>query len=152
MKHSEKKNGYGKVTLEDGSVYEGNFENGVFSGFGKMHTDDYDYSGEWKNGERNGHGILTSKYGLTYDGEWRDDEKSGLGTMIIVGYYSYRGMWEYDMPNGYGVYVAKDGLAYEGNFKDGIICDDGKQTFLVPYVITDGDDMKSYVDKDILNI
>ena len=44
--------GYGKYTWADGSVYEGNWENGAQHGYGK-HTwvSGKIYEGEWRNGK-----------------------------------------------------------------------------------------------------
>jgi len=45
------------------------------SGTGRMTWNNGDvYQGEWKNNKANGHGIFVDSQGSTYDGEWIDDQ------------------------------------------------------------------------------
>ena len=39
------------------------------------------YSGDFKNGQFDGHGIFTWTDGQTYDGEFQNGKKSGKGVM-----------------------------------------------------------------------
>ncbi len=45
-------------------------------------ADDYNYEGDWQNGQRHGTGICKWLDGSTYEGEWRDDTKHGEGIFI----------------------------------------------------------------------
>ena len=70
-------NGYGQMTYEDGSIY----------------------SGEWKNGNRHGQGVLTrANGGGVYIGDWQDG-----------------------MPNGQGLLTHKDNSTQEGLWKNGLL-------------------------------
>ena len=56
------------------------------------------YKGEFKNGFKNGQGVLTSPNGKKYEGDFKDDMKHGKGVLIY-----------------------KDGKHYTGDFKNGWI-------------------------------
>lgn len=69
------KKGRGKYTWVNGDWYEGNFEGGP-SGFGARYWSESGetFLGEWKNGERNGLGVLHYQND-TYEVEvWKDDK------------------------------------------------------------------------------
>ena len=52
------------------------------------------YEGQWKNGYRDGKGVLKFINGDEYDGEWKDNVPSGEGTYKTVSGYTYRGGWD----------------------------------------------------------
>jgi len=60
------------VVQKDGSIYEGEFEDGLPCGYGIMIWSEKDlyhkYEGEWKNGLMHGKGCLKFKTGHTYEG------------------------------------------------------------------------------------
>ena len=62
--------GKGKMTYEDGAVYEGEFKDGVRNGFRKYtwNSNKY-YEGEWSNGNQNGKGVYI-KNGVRTEGIW----------------------------------------------------------------------------------
>jgi hypothetical protein len=39
------------------------------------------YRGAFENGQRTGHGMATSDGGLTWSGQWKDNEACGLGIL-----------------------------------------------------------------------
>ena len=67
--------GYGKRLYSDGSIYEGEFENGVRSGRGAFTNkgDGSKYRGEWKGDKKNGYGACQFSDGTVFKGEWKDD-------------------------------------------------------------------------------
>jgi hypothetical protein len=87
-----KRSGYGVYTLhpakwikEDaGDQYRSDYSSGSGIFFEKRSLIWYQvsYSGQWKNGERNGKGTQTYQDGSTYNGEWLNDMKHGEGTFI----------------------------------------------------------------------
>ena len=105
------------------------------------------YEGEWINGKRNGHGILTivpsSKFGIEkYVGDFKDGKRTGNGTYTFAngdkyvgpfidgkkigqGAYSfangdkYIGEFKGDRMHGEGTYVFQGGKVLKGMFKDG---------------------------------
>ena len=59
------KDGDGKMTLSDGSVYEGQFKDGVFDGKGTLtYANGEQYTGEFKNGLYDGNGVLLIPMGV----------------------------------------------------------------------------------------
>lgn len=76
-------NGYGQLKDVNGSLYTGQFRNGLFHGMGKLEYPDGDiYEGEFRHGSFYGNGTYKWKTGAIYSGEWRDDLFNGIGTMI----------------------------------------------------------------------
>ncbi len=146
------RHGKGMFYFASGDRYEGDFENGKISGKGVIYYSDEDvfirvkYDGEWKDNERNGHGMMTWKNGEKYDGEWKDGKRTGQGVYYLANgnryegdfednkfngkgvlYYSdedglkrdkYDGEWKNGMFNGHGVLTWKSGLKYDGEWKD----------------------------------
>lgn len=69
---ANKMNGQGKVTFENGDVYEGNFSNGFFDGKGKFTAKDgWTYVGQFKKGQAEGKGKLTTKTKTVYEGQFK---------------------------------------------------------------------------------
>ena len=65
-------NGQGKLTYENGDVYEGNFVDGVFEGQGVFTSHSgWIYKGEFKNGQPDGEGVLTAQNGKVYTGTFK---------------------------------------------------------------------------------
>ena len=50
--------------------------------------------GEWKDGERNGQGIIKYRVGEQWQGEWKDDEYYGQGTYTHSNGIKYVGEWK----------------------------------------------------------
>ena len=87
-------NGYGQLRDVNGSLYTGQFKNGLFHGEGKLEYPDGDtYEGEFKNGGFGGYGKYTWNNGSVYEGQWRDDLFNGIGTMISQEGDTLYGYW-----------------------------------------------------------
>jgi hypothetical protein len=79
------------------------------------------YTGELKDGKKNGFGKIIFSNGNTYEGEWKDNKFNGNGT-YIDNYSIYEGNWENGKKNGYGkettlIFNNKCKGTYEGGFK-----------------------------------
>lgn len=100
------KDGWGRMLNEqDGSLYEGLFNEDQANGFGRIVYGNGDvYEGQWKDKSIHGHGKYTSFTGAVYDGEWVNDKQ-----------------------NGTGVETWKDGSKYKGEYRNGL--KEGKGTF-----------------------
>ena len=96
--------------------YEGDIENGMPNGMGKVLINNGDmYEGEWIDGQLNGQGIFISFEGEKYEGEWMSGKYHGTGTLTFsdglkkVGEFKKGSDWntEWYKPNGdiAGVYV-----------------------------------------------
>ncbi len=67
------KNGEGKYRFKDGTIYEGQFLNGLPDGLGKVvYPDGEFYEGAFARGSFNGIGILIMKDGTPVNGNWKD--------------------------------------------------------------------------------
>ncbi|MGT2609912.1 hypothetical protein [Streptococcus zalophi] len=65
-------NGKGKLTFENGDVYEGNFVNGVFNGKGVFTSNiGWSYEGDFKDGQADGQGKLIAKDKKVYEGTFK---------------------------------------------------------------------------------
>ena len=101
------------------SVYEGNFENGERTGYGRnINHNGYSYEGYWKNGQYNGHGVFTRLDGLIYDGEMGGDNgtRNGQGKLTYPDGKTYEGGWKNGKMEGHGTFTWPDGKAYVGDY------------------------------------
>ncbi|MCQ8260872.1 hypothetical protein NF418_05155 [Streptococcus suis] len=141
----DKFTGFASYRWSDGSIYEGNFDRGLRSGWGKMtYADGRVYDGDWRADQRSGQGVLVWTNGAKYEGSWRYDKRHGWGKITYAdggGYTGdwqndkrhgqgrlklangdcYEGDWHEDQRTGYGKYVWPSGVVYEGDFHKGEI-------------------------------
>ena len=122
--------GTGKYYFPTGTIYSGELLNGLRHGFGRFESpnENINYEGNWKNGLKNGHGIMKKK-GSTYEGNWKDGFIDGKGKLtwqsgnIYKGDFSngkidgngymiwynenkkYSGHWNKNVQSGYGVQI-----------------------------------------------
>ena len=139
-----------KLTLLDGSIYEGQVLNSKPHGKGvQVYSNDNRYEGEWKEGAKHGSGILINDIGRyegsfsqglpngegievwsnghRYEGEWRDNKRHGKGFYSWTDGSSYEGGWENGNEHGFGIIRnLHEDLSIEANFVDGY--PDGKMT------------------------
>ena len=73
-----KKHGKGKHTRSDGVIYDGDFRDGEYYGYGKLSSPNETYEGDFRHGKYYGYGILTLP-NVRYDGDFRDGLKHGEG-------------------------------------------------------------------------
>ena len=66
-----------------GGTYKGQLQNGQPHGTGTHTAGEYQYEGEWENGERKGKGILTCNDVIIYNGEWKADKMNREGTFLL---------------------------------------------------------------------
>ena len=118
------KNGYGKMTWSDGDVYEGNWKNGTQNGYGKYTWPSGNvYEGNWKNDYKYSYGKFTWSDGDVYEGNWENNVINGYGKKTWLEGDVYEGNWENGNQNGYGKYTWPDGDVYEGNWENGNMSD-----------------------------
>ena len=63
---------FGSTRYEDGSVYVGNFLNGLPHGFGELKIDDFVFTGQFESGELVGSGTVTKNGKITWEGNWEE--------------------------------------------------------------------------------
>jgi hypothetical protein len=136
------KHGYGKHTWSNGTVYEGNWENNVISGVGRL-TDPLPnkpgemvymptHEGNFANNQKSGHGAMIYADGSVYTGDWQNDKINGNGRMQYNDGDTYIGSWENDMEHGKGKYNYHDHpyyVEYEGDFMRGDLHGRGTMKF-----------------------
>jgi len=75
--------GNAKMTLRDGSIYEGEIVNGKPNGKGKKtFSDGRMYEGDFVNGKEHGKGKYTYLKGFVYEGNFAKGERNGKGILI----------------------------------------------------------------------
>ena len=77
------------------------------------------YSGQWRQGKRDGQGTHSFPNGSTYIGEFKQDSWNGKGTLRQSDGTLYEGMWLDGYLHGEGSSVQSDGTRYVGEFRDG---------------------------------
>lgn len=111
----------GKIIYDDGAEYEGEMDEFIRSGQGKLKYANGDvFEGTFVNDEINGYGRFT--YYSTadiFEGQIVSGKKTGHGKYIFRDETVYEGNYENDLPNGHGKISYYDGTVYEGNFVDG---------------------------------
>lgn len=112
--------GRGKLKLDNGDVFEGEFKNGKRSGTGCYtwgSTGDL-FTGQWKNNRRHGKGVFVWHDGRLYDGEYVKGKREGRGIFTWPYGAKYEGDWKANKRNGIGVYTHSDGRTFSGMYKD----------------------------------
>lgn len=94
--------GRGTLTKLNGTIYEGEFRNGKACGSGKITKKKTNYEGEWNHLGPNGTGKFTANDGSCYDGKWKDGKRHGSGTYVDCAGVTYVGEWKRGMKHGEG--------------------------------------------------
>ncbi len=107
-------------------VYEGEFANGKFHGFGiyqfkasKENRGDR-YVGNFRDGQMTSNGTYYFANGEKYIGNFEDGQRSGYGTQYLKNGDRFSGEWKYDQFHGYGKLTFPFGEVYEGHFAHGM--------------------------------
>ena len=112
--------GYGKMN-SNGTVYEGNFTEGVLNGYGTInYINGLRYEGDIVDFLPNGYGIIYYKNGnIAYCGTFKEGKQSGNGKQYYEnGNLEYDGAFEDGKIKGYGKSYYPDGtIEYEGYFE-----------------------------------
>lgn len=87
------------------------------------------YTGDVKNGKKEGNGTFKWNDGTVYEGEWKNDQINGKGKLTIPDKDTYEGYFENGQKEGQGKYTFANGDIYEGNFSKDKISGQGKYTF-----------------------
>lgn len=133
-------NGFRRVVLKNGDVYEGIWENGKYNGYGKMiYANGVVYEGEWENGKPRGlcklklangdvlEGIF-SYFGISYgkrlytngdiyEGHMHNHKPNDDGKMIYANGDIYVGKWKEGKRDGYGKLTLANGKVKAGEWK-----------------------------------
>ncbi|KAL1286788.1 RSPH10B [Ovibos moschatus] len=126
--------GWGIRCYKSGNIYEGQWENSMRHGEGRMRwlTTNEEYTGQWRHGVQNGLGTHTwflkripySQYPLRneYVGEFVNGYRHGHGKFYYASGAVYEGEWVSNKKHGMGRLTFKNGRVYDGLFsKDHIV-------------------------------
>jgi hypothetical protein len=104
-------------------------EGDCVNGKGTMvYSTGHKYTGEFKNGHRDGEGFMTLPGGRTLKGRFRDNSVFE-GTYTYPNRQVYTGQWEFLERNGRGTLKYADGRVYVGEFKSGLRHGKGTMTW-----------------------
>lgn len=131
-----------KVYLDIYEKYEGFFNEGIYSGGGKLINNNGLFTGLFKDGLANGYGCMIYKNGDIYSGFWSNNKRNIYGKIIYNNGNYYSGTWIDDYINIFGMfYDSNINITYIGTFNN------GKRTFKKDeHIIIDG----SFLDSDII--
>jgi len=110
--------GEGTFTWPDGRSRSGHWFTGELNGMGNEQVDGERYSGQWRNGQRHGHGELLFADGSMYVGDFQQGLAAGRGTWTSNG-SMYQGTWQAGERHGEGQYNDADGTIYQGQWHEG---------------------------------
>ena len=109
-----------KITLSNGTVFEGEYKDGKAHGHGKETCcDGRVFEGAYKDGKWNGHGKATHPNGRVFEGEYKDGKAHGPGKETYPDGRVFVGEYKDGKPNGHGKITYPDGRVIEGEYKDG---------------------------------
>lgn len=111
--------GYGAFAYGDGSLYQGNFQQGRPHGRGTFFYNNNDqYTGEIQNGQPHGRGKLFKSDGQVVSGLWIGGEYIQSPNRTSVP--PRTGCVEGNCRNGRGKYIYSNGAIYEGDFQNNL--------------------------------
>src|SRR3984957_14754261 len=118
-----------KITLSNGTVFEGEYKDGKAHGHGKeTYPDGRVFEGEYKDGKAHGHGKETYPDGTVFEGAYKDGKAHGPGKATYPDGRVFEGEYKDGNAHGPGKETYPDGTVFEGEFKDGKRNGHGKET------------------------
>ena len=98
-----------RLTLPNGSRYEGDMKGGVPHGRGLLiWPDGARYEGAFREGERTGRGVFTWPSGNRYEGLFRDGQRHGEGVFTWANGAQYTGVYQMGSKHGPGIFQFAD--------------------------------------------
>ena len=116
---TKKKEGFGIITWEDGSILKAKFINSKIENFGKFFDfpSNSKYVGEYIENIPNGYGIYVHD-NLKMEGYFEKNYINNIGIEIWDDDYYYQGNFKKNEKNGIGLYRWPDGTIFSGEWKD----------------------------------
>ena len=87
------------------------------------------YEGNWKDGLMSGYGVKTFPSGDRYEGSHEAGKRCGWGYYLWNCGDKYTGMWEGNVMNGQGCFVWSCGDVYTGTWKRGVMSGKGHKAY-----------------------
>ena len=103
------------MKLIDGVLYD---DDKKFTGVLNYSIDDADYHGEFKEGLRDGKGMMLFSDNNIFEGQWKCGKREGKGKLTHRNAVVYEGFYKDDLPHGFGKSNTAEGI-YEGLFENG---------------------------------
>ena len=119
----DKKCGKGKIWFESGDIYEGEFSDNKFNGYGHYiwAKNKHEYKGNYLNGKFNGEGFYKWGENEYYNGEYVNGIKEGEGELSFKDGKKFFVNFTNGKPNGVGIFQDQDGNRCEVEFINGKI-------------------------------
>lgn len=112
-------NGQGTMNYATGHKYTGEFKDGIRNGAGVLNLPGgRKIVGVWENNEMKS-GTYTEPDGTVYDGQWKFRERNGQGTLTFPDGRKYVGEFKSGRRHGRGTMTFPDGREYVGDFFQG---------------------------------
>ena len=106
--------------VEEESSYVGQWKNGKRDGFGVLCWKDVSkYVGEFVEDKVVGFGKLIREEGDTYIGQWNNFQAQGIGKYVSNREATYQGYWDKDKRSGFGMEAWPRGSTYSGEYVEG---------------------------------
>lgn len=136
------KHGHGVYTFQNGSRYEGDWQDDTYNGPGTLTLPDQYidddasqrvassaiikylsgdlYEGGLLGKQRNGFGVYRYASGAVYEGEYVDDVRNGCGKFQYSNHDVYEGRFKDGKHSGHGTYSYSNGDILSGEFREGV--------------------------------
>lgn len=111
--------GEGIYFYANGSVFEGNFQNGQSNGEGTFVGPEGKYIGHFRNDKFEGKGTLFYSNGDKYEGSFLEGERHGAGVFTEASGNQYVGNFQCGQFHGKGEYNYQNGDRFVGTFHNG---------------------------------
>lgn len=134
--------GYGHyLSPTDSTEYEGEWQQGLYHGYGRLRTHDTLYVGHFCRGAYHGAGEMYYPDSSRYEGYWLQGQRAGAGVLYLSHGTRYQGTWQADTlcqgtrtdscssycgtfnsrlePHGHGLLQQLPHLYYEGRWEQG---------------------------------
>ena len=99
-------------------IYDGNWKDGLYHGYGEWFLDDQSYKGSYVEGLKEGKGRYDFGDRI-YEGEWKKDFEHGYGKTIYQNGDIAEGQYVYGLKDGKTRITYNNGSIFEGHFKAG---------------------------------
>lgn len=118
--------GKGRLLYPDGDYYEGEFDCDMAHGLGTFTSRRSSYVGEWKNDVKHGNAVEEWDDTSKYTGQYYLDQRHGKGKFEWPDGSTYEGGFVNNSVQGHGTFTWKDGRRYKGQWNDNRMHGEGR--------------------------
>lgn len=114
---NKKKEGFGIIKWEDGSILKTCFRNSKVEGISHyIENINVSFMGYYMKNRPKGYGIFTKSNEISFEGEWDKNNQTGIGITKWNDSTVYKGEFVNSIKTGIGTLVWADGTQYQGEF------------------------------------